>query len=53
MTCGATTRITATEEDLKGGHIITRAYGNALGDEYTDRIVYKHIEDWFDVEEEN
>ena len=41
---------TATEADVDGEHIITRAYRDALEDEYTDRIVHTGIEEYFKIE---
>lgn len=47
----ALVEFTATEGDLPDtGHIITRVYGDALDDEYTDRVVHEKIEDYFKVE---
>ncbi len=39
---------TADEADVDGGNIITRVYGDALGDEYTDRVVHRGIERYFE-----
>ena len=42
---------TGSEADLEDyGHIITRVWGDD-GDEYTDRIVHTHIEEYFKTEE--
>lgn len=47
----ALVEFTATEGDLPAaGHIITRVYGDAMADEYTDRVVHDKIEDYFNVE---
>lgn len=39
---------TETEGDLTGGHVITRVYGDAMNDEYTDRVVHKQIDKWYE-----
>lgn len=47
----ALVEFTDTEADLPGiGHIISRVYGDAMADEYTDRIVHEKIEDYFKIE---
>ena len=48
----ALVEFTAIEGDLPNGegHIITRVYGDD-GDEYTDRVVHKGIEEFFRTEE--
>lgn len=49
----ALTEFTATEGDLpETGHIISRVYGDALADEYTERVVHEKIEDYFRIERE-
>jgi len=42
---------TSNEADIEGGSIISRVYGDAQEDEYTDRIVHRGIEDYFRMEE--
>lgn len=47
----ALVEFTETEADIpKTGHIITRVYGDALADEYTNRVVHEKIEDYFMIE---
>lgn len=40
----------ADEADLEGGHIITRVYGDAMEDEYTDRVIHTGVESFFKAE---
>lgn len=48
----ALVEFTATEGDLPDtGHIITRVYGDALAEEYTERVVHEKIEDYFKVDD--
>ena len=42
---------TETEADLGKNAVITRVYGKALEDEYTDRIVHEGIEDYFAMQD--
>ena len=46
---------TKTEADLPLGetNVITRVYGKAMNDEYTDRIVHKDIEAYFSAPDSN
>lgn len=34
---------TQEEADIKGGHVITRVWGDALQEDYSDRIVHEHL----------
>lgn len=43
----ALVEFTSDEEDVEGGHIITRVFGEAMADPFTHRIVHKGIEEYF------
>lgn len=43
---------TKTEADLpKNGFVISRIFGNALIDDYTDRVIHENIEEFFKIED--